>query len=391
MVDAPTHIVEVAFGSDPFATPTWTDISRYVKSFSFDRGVQFELDQTQTGKVSLTLDNRNRRFDPTYTGSPHYPYVRPMTRIRIRATWNAATYGLFSGFVQSWPQSYPDGGASAIVDVDGSDSFLMLSLARVSATYSQELSGTRVNNILTAVGWPSADKSVDAGQSTVAAVTLADESALSHLQDVATAELGLLFVDKAGILQFVDRHQFILNTLDPTLYTWGDVESEHRYSDIVAPYDETHLWNQVHITPNSGNVQSVEDTTSKGRYGPRTLPRTVILASDNEALDQANFLLARFKDPEIRVQSIDLAVVANPAQWPYVLDHDIGDRLRVIRRPEFGGDPIEQDVYIAGIAMSADGETGVWTVTWRLAPQTGTVDYWVLDESALDDTTRLAY
>jgi hypothetical protein len=106
----PQLVVEIAFTSDPLtASPTWTDVSVYVRSvngISINRGKQTEIQTTASGSLSLTLDNRDRRFDPTFTTGPYYGNLLPRKAIRIRALWNGTYYPMFRGFVEAWPQRF---------------------------------------------------------------------------------------------------------------------------------------------------------------------------------------------------------------------------------------------------------------------------------------------
>lgn len=73
MVDQPTLTVQIALASTPLATsPTWTDVSDYVRAGSVRIGRSNELADFQAGVLSVDLDNRDRRFDPTYTSGPYY-------------------------------------------------------------------------------------------------------------------------------------------------------------------------------------------------------------------------------------------------------------------------------------------------------------------------------
>src|SRR5690349_6749532 len=94
---SPVLTLEVAFENDANATsPTWTDISSYMQDeITVSRGKQTELDATEPGAFSVTLDNTDRRFDPFYTSSPYYPYVEPMKQVRLRATYNSTTYDVW--------------------------------------------------------------------------------------------------------------------------------------------------------------------------------------------------------------------------------------------------------------------------------------------------------
>ena len=106
----PQLVVEVAFADDPLTgSPTWTDVSQWVRSVngvSISRGKQTEVQTTASGSASLVLDNRTRRFDPTFTTGPYYGNLLPRRGIRIRALWNGTYYPMFRGFVEAWPQRY---------------------------------------------------------------------------------------------------------------------------------------------------------------------------------------------------------------------------------------------------------------------------------------------
>lgn len=65
----PTFAFEIAFASNPLdSSPSWTDVTTYLKSVSVNRGRQRDLDTFDAGRASFVLDNQDRRFDPTFTG-----------------------------------------------------------------------------------------------------------------------------------------------------------------------------------------------------------------------------------------------------------------------------------------------------------------------------------
>jgi hypothetical protein len=108
----PTLLVQIAFGDPPLtalASNTWTDVTAYVVSIHTRRGRADPLGRVEAGTAQLVLDNSDRRFDPTYTGSPYYPNVVPMKKIRISATYSAVTYRIYTGYIESWPPDWPGG------------------------------------------------------------------------------------------------------------------------------------------------------------------------------------------------------------------------------------------------------------------------------------------
>jgi len=64
-------------------------------------GRQYELDQVQSGTLTLALQNQDRLLDPTNSSSPVAPYMVPMRPCRMEAVWppsqNRLTKALASG------------------------------------------------------------------------------------------------------------------------------------------------------------------------------------------------------------------------------------------------------------------------------------------------------
>ncbi|MDD5512002.1 MAG: hypothetical protein PHI12_14535, partial [Dehalococcoidales bacterium] len=78
----PTIVVRIAFATDPFAdTPTWTDVSADVMSFSIERGRQHFLDRIEAGTVYLVLKNSSGNYWPNNAAGDYYPNVLPGKRI----------------------------------------------------------------------------------------------------------------------------------------------------------------------------------------------------------------------------------------------------------------------------------------------------------------------
>jgi hypothetical protein len=207
----PTFALEVAFATDPFAvTPTWADVTAYLQRADTSRGRQFELDQVEAGTLKAVLDNADRRFEPQYASSPYYPNVEPVRKIRLSATIGGTPYYLFTGFVERWPVDWSQNAST--VEVTATDGFEALNSFQLVASYPQELAGARINRVLDDVGWPAADRAIDAGQSLLAAVTFAEEDeqgALGHIQDATLSDgpTASFFIDGRGYAVFHDRHK----------------------------------------------------------------------------------------------------------------------------------------------------------------------------------------
>ena len=179
-----TLTIEVAFDSNPFDTsPSFTDISAFVRSFTTARGRVNELGQFGAGTLTLLLSNADNRFNPTNTSSPYFDStagktkIQPLKRVRVSAVYDSVTYRVFEGFLDKIPVSYPANGNDSVVTITASDAFRIFRQGDIQARgfrlglpgfsevgqstrlsftpNTNELSSTRVTNILNAIGWPS--------------------------------------------------------------------------------------------------------------------------------------------------------------------------------------------------------------------------------------------
>ena len=156
----PTLKVEVSFASDPLATsPTWVDITARVRQTSginVTRGRQSEVATFSAGRVSLTLDNRDRLFDPLNASGTYYGKLTPRRQIRITATWSGVDYPLFRGHVVGWPQQYPAVGKDVTVDLEGYDALAWLAetdLPNPVTGYADSVGALRFFRLPDTTGW----------------------------------------------------------------------------------------------------------------------------------------------------------------------------------------------------------------------------------------------
>lgn len=410
----PTMGVQIAFATNPTEATDWTDVSGYVRKVSIRRGRQDELGRVEAGTLNLTLDNRDRRFDPEYTTGPYYSNLLPIRRVRVQATFGGVTYDLFTGYIEGWPQSWADGGVDAVVELQASDGFKVLAMKKLTESYAAQSVDARVSAILDDAGWtngtgwvlgsatqsqlgettivgPVGDRALDASISNVQAVDLSDQPALEHLQEVVEAEHGLFFVNASGVAVFHNRRWRIGNTW--AYATFGDVAGELPYLNIKISHDDTEIWNEIKVTPADGTTQTATDATSQTKYFTRTLSKDnlPLSASDSEILSLAEWLLNTYKEPKLRVVEMEMNGALDDALWPHLLGRDIDDRILVHRLPRAGGNTIEQLSHIEGIQH--DFVPGEFKTRWSLSPADAT-GYWQLGisgASELGDTTVLGY
>jgi len=123
----PVVKVEIAFTQGPYvASPTWTDITSYVRDISIRRGRSDEFQDFDAGTASVTLDNRTRIFDPTLTTGTYYGNLVPRRQIQITATNNSNTYAVYRGYISGWPMSITEAGFDATVTLECYDALGLL-------------------------------------------------------------------------------------------------------------------------------------------------------------------------------------------------------------------------------------------------------------------------
>jgi hypothetical protein len=298
-------------------------------------------------------------------GTPHasetfrgYPNLKPMRRVRGRATWPSTTYSLFYGYLDDPLQDYP-GFQDAITRVTATDAFKLLNKKLVSLDLPRQRSDVRIDALLDAAGFPTIKRDLAVGVTTCDAVILDGISALQHIQEVAESESGRFFMSAAGDATFVGRHAAYLTT------SWAPFgEQEILYKDVQFGGGESLIYNEVQVTrlADGAIMQDEEDATSKAEFMPRTLAFTgQHMDSDNEASDKAKFWLALLKDYHPRIVRMDLEGVHQPNDvWPQALGRELGERLTVRKRPP-NAPLIEQESFIEWVEHRVG--VGTWDVS----------------------------
>lgn len=416
--------VEMAF-NPPTEEPDWVDLTNVtvgrhhiVRSVSTKRGRSSESDTFSAGQATVVLDNRDRRFDPSYTGSPYYPNVKPKRRLRISIFYNGVRYYLFTGFTDGFPQEYRNP-ADGFVQVTAHDALALFALADAPHPFVQlddetggildkaklagptdviaETTGARLQRVLDGFEW--SDYALDDGRSMLPAGQ-GTGNGLSYMQSVAVTEDGRLFVSGDGTVTFLDRHAPFLNTQSTTSQgTFGDGAGELRYSDIVLPDEDDQIRNDVRVRFAAANSQrasesevGVEDADSIAEFFRHSYERSVLYTDPVEAQNLAEYILNRFKEPFVRVDALKLTPLRDPSGLiPQAAGREIGDRVTVKRRPQGVGSAITVEALIEGVSHQFP-LGAAWSTTFNLSPA-DTQPYLILDsaDAGLLETNLLGY
>lgn len=416
MATFPTVTVAVDFGIDPtnavllFDDPVrglfdsrefgadegdGTDITEFVRRFSIDMGKSDALSHFGEGSSSTELSNADGRFDSSNLSGPYVSggvsLVKPMRRIRHRATWAGTTYDLSECFTEDWVTEYPKK-VDAVAVCPASDYLKVLSRYKAAAASSpvgaDELPGARIGRLLDLAGVPDGDRDLDTGAWALQATTLAQD-VLTEARQVAEAVGGALFVDKSGRIVFRDaswlftasRSRNVQATFsdDPAKLAAG---TAFAYYDIKRSNDTDLVRNRATVTATGGTAQTVQDETSQNAYFTRAYEISgAPLASDDDALTLATGIVYVYGDKRDRFDEIIVKPRRNPTGlFPVVLGAEFGDLWSVEKVTPFG--TITQSCHVVGISHMVDWSTQEWTSRFRLA------DAWVVDDVLIfDDAT----
>ncbi len=249
--------------------------------------------------------------------------------------------------------------------------------AFAAATYD-----TRIGSTLTAVEW-GGGSDLRAGQSTLTALTDSDSSVLVALRRAAQSEDGEVLMGRDG--RVVGRDRF-----SRELQTSSNFTFKENFQKVQLGMDDTLIFNQVKIATATAGTLRASDKTSQTSFGPRLFSRTNLDISADDASDMALAIVARFKNPELRIEKIFVRPEGSPATlWPQFRDRDIGDLITfVVEPPPKTGNAINTDLYIERISATVTPETV--DIVLQCSPANRQA-LWILDVSKLNETTVVSY
>jgi hypothetical protein len=194
------------------------------------------------GKLSLTLEDENRRYDPRNTGSPLYPNVLPGRLIRIQVRENATgpIHPVFSGRITN---IQPVGRRGEVMHIEAEDGIRWLLDQTVSSIIKTVYSvDAAMAQVLANSQWPASwgsklDNSPDILQYWW---TESGTNSWEALQALANFCFGTIWCDASGALCFRMR-QSLLATMD----TWLDADL---LKDVTLPQPWETVRNVIDLT-----------------------------------------------------------------------------------------------------------------------------------------------
>jgi hypothetical protein len=372
-------------------TTEFASVMDSTTSITVKRGRRDIGDTFSAGTMTFTIQDVDGIFNPFDENSPYYdtaqskPGLAPMRQVKLIRydSTNVAEY-LYSGFVVNYDYNFALGGLDTVT-VYCADQFYLLSQTYLDAyNPSAELSGARINTILSLpeVDFPALSRDIATGTVNLghdASYNVpAGTNVLQYIAQINdTAEFGRLFMSRDGVLTFQDR---IGTTLAGSVADFHDDGTNYKYNGVGISFEADQVVNRVVVTALNGNTATATDAGSIATYFIQTNSITNSLLHEQTSIDTAASYLLN-PEPEARYTSVETAfLMLTTAQKDTLATLEIGDTITVEKTFPSGAGTTElaQELSIEGIEHYLDFSTG-HRVLYSTAPTT------IVYELILDD------
>ena len=377
------------------STAVIVDVSNVINRVETRRGRSVQNNAFQTGTLKLVIVDVNGDFNPQNTAGPYYNLLTPMRKVQITATYGAVTYPVFTGFITSYSTSIPLAGTGdvALTTIQAVDAFRLANNAQISTvagTSAGQLSGARINNLLDAISWPSSQRDIDAGLTTVQADPGTARTALGAMQTVETTEFGALYVDASGSFVFQDR-TVTTTSVDGTPVVFTDDGTGIQYFNAVWVTNDLLVYNQANVTATGLATQTASNQASIDKYFLHSYNAQNLLMQDTTtALNYARAYVAANAETSVRCDSIELDLYTPDYNAGVIaaLDLDYFDPVTITTRQP-GSTTLTKTLQVFGKAMT------ITPNSWRVVMTTlePIIDGFILNstKSGILGTSVLSY
>ena len=324
--------VAIAFGDDTLEpAPTWVGLDaaypNLVTSYQIDRGRQWELDRTDTGRATVEIADVDGVLDPTNAGSPYVGQIEPLKQVMLsrRNPVDGNWYVRYRGFVEEYQYEFHPSQRVNMLTLSLVDLFEILAAIEMQpwaadgtgfgddpvtagvpqsagqVFFDSDAFDERINKVLDQSHIPVEFRSVFSGNVLLwgGPPYSPGESALTAIQDAADAEfvgVSNIYTDRFGRLAAHGREAkfdpggVLSGLTDPDLWLWhtwnagdaaaldGATAHLRRFSvnrgmtRIINTAKCTPVANPdaKQLTPAEDAAQLVKDTASIGHYGIRS-------------------------------------------------------------------------------------------------------------------------
>ncbi len=319
------------FGSDATIIPV-VDLTPNVYQISITRGRNIMRDTYEAGNATIRVLDPDSYFNPQNTASPYYGYLVPLRKIRVSATTATTSSWLFSGYVQDYKYTYPQGQETGYVDITATDAFRLFNMANVQTipdTAAGQTTSTRITKILDYIEFPSSMRSISTGLSTCIADPATPRTSLEALKNAEFSEgMGAFYMDAEGTAVFKNRTE-VVQSIGATPIEFNQTTGIP-YKNLQFAFDDKLIINDVTFTRVGGTTQEVYDQPSITKYFPHSLNRPDLVAqTDDIVLNVAREYVATRKETTIRIDAMTVDLLDTAVPTDTMIGLDYFDNLKI--------------------------------------------------------------
>lgn len=391
------------------------EITAEAFSVSLRRGRNLETDEIDAGGGTIQCRNLSRNFDPFFASVESDLLLETGDRLLQESTdhilldgsvGSIGSYGVitqgrkvvvkdgavtvYTGFVEDYDYEWDvNGNATATLVVRDS----LATLARTeflewTTTYN-EPTGTRIGTVLdrAEVGFPSGASARDLDTGLIRCqddYVSYGSNVLNYLQLVARTEFGRLFVNRTGVLTFLDRYAVFNAT---ATVSFNDTGTGIPFNAVRVRYGSELLYFKVSVQRFGGVTQTATNAAAiaaNENLGVRHLTISNLLyRSDAYSLALATYLADRYSSAEAVVSSLEIPLgKLSTADRATVTALDIGSVIDLTWTPTRSGGVVTQTLAVEGVSYSAS-YTGECVLSLQLSDARSAA-YLIYDTDAYD-------
>jgi hypothetical protein len=362
--DAKYGVIGVStFASSEIPEPV-IDLSSVTRQITIRRGRNIMRDTYEAGNCTVRVLDPDSYFNPQNVSSPYFGYLTPLRKIRVAATTATTQHFLFSGYVQDYRYTYPQGQEIGYVDIVCSDAFRLFAMANVSTIADSgagQTTGTRIDKILDQVDFPSNMRIIDAGSTTCQADPATTRSSLLALEVAEFTEQGAFFIRTDGTAEFKDRND-VVGSLAVAPIQFNQT-SGIPYSDLKFAFDDKLIINSATMTRVGGTTVSASDADSIAKYFPHGMNvENLVAQTDAQVTDIAKIYVATRKETTIRIDAMTVDLLDTDVPTDTMIGLDYFDNVEITNvQPD--GSTIVKTLQVQGLAWDITPNSMKCTVT----------------------------
>lgn len=271
------------------------NIALFLESLSITRGRPYFIrkdgrgfEKLSVGKLRGVLDNSDKRFNSENVSSPYYPYIpvgKPM-HLMISTPTGLRTF-VFAGLIED---IVPDSRLASKASISCEDGVRFLDQAANVSVQSAVRADEVIPLALSAVNWPALwGSDLNIGAEVKPYWWMDQENVLNALHDLASSELGTLWIGNNGALKFrsrytttpvaasIETNDFVLGSIE-TPRPWEMVRNSLRvnvYPPVLETAVEVWRWQETPVQIAAGESRTV---WANFKYNNESVPVSNLIA-----------------------------------------------------------------------------------------------------------------